>query len=86
MRVALDIRNMSKLTKPTKNDVIVYDGKEWYITTKDDLLKAAMDLVHKCEQTLADIKQENQQFKEETSSNIKEIADTAQNLLRLKGE
>ena len=86
MRVALDIKNMSKLTKPTKNDVIVYDGKEWYITTKDDLLKEAMDLVHKCENTLEEFKQDNLEFKAQTSKDIKDITDTAGKLLELKGD
>ena len=29
MRVALDIKNLSKLKEPSTNDVIIYDGKQW---------------------------------------------------------
>ena len=86
MRVALDIKNMSRLIKPTKNDVIIYDGKQWYVTTKDDLLKEAHDMVEECRRTLNEIKAENQEFKRQTSKDIDDIVDTTRKLLDLKGD
>lgn len=86
MRIALDIKNMSKITKPSKNDVIVYDGKEYYVTTKQDLLKEAYGLVAKCQGILEELRQDNLNFKAQTSKDIKDITDTAGKLLELKGD
>lgn len=97
MRIALDIKNMSKLKRPTANDVIVYDGKEWYITTKSDLLKEANDLLIECQKTLEQcienfIEFKNQYendmetFKQDVSKHIIEITGTTKQLLELKGE
>lgn len=86
MRVALEIRNLSKLKKPTENDVIIFDGKEWYITTKEEILKEANDLLLECKQELANMKKENKEFKQQTSKDILELTNTVRSLLELKGE
>lgn len=86
MKVALDIKNMSRLIKPTENDVIIYDGKQWYVTTKGDLLKEAHDMVEECRRTLNEIKAENQEFKRQTSKDINDLVDTTRKLLDLKGD
>ncbi len=86
MRVALDIKNLSKLKEPSTNDVIIYDGKQWYVTTKDDILKEANDLLLECKEELAKTKRENQEFKQQTSKDILELTDTVKKLLELKGE
>lgn len=39
MKLILDIKNNKKAIRPSKDNVILYDGKEWYITTKQDLFK-----------------------------------------------
>ena len=38
MKIYLDVKNPGKVVKPTRNDLVIYDGKNWYVTTKDDLL------------------------------------------------
>lgn len=86
MKVALEIRNLSKLKNPTKNDVIIFDGKEWYITTKEEILKEANDLLLECKRELASVKRENKEFKQQTSKDILELTDTVRALLELKGE
>ena len=86
MKVALEIRNLSKLKNPIKNDVIIFDGKEWYITTKEEILKEANDLLLECKQELASVKRENKEFKQQTSKDILELTDTVRTLLELKGE
>lgn len=86
MRVALDIKNMSKIKNPTANDVIIYDGKQWYVTTKEEILKEANDLLLECKKTLEQLRVENQEFKRQTSKDILEITDTTKKLLELKGE
>lgn len=86
MRVALDIKNLSKLKEPTTNDVIIYDGHKWYVTTKDDILKEANALLSKCQLELEQIKKENLDFKQQTSKDIVELTETVKKLLELKGE
>ena len=86
MKVALEIRNLSKLKNPIKNDVIIFDGKEWYITTKEEILKEANDLLLECKRELASVKRENKEFKQQTSKDILELTDTVRSLLELKGE
>lgn len=86
MKVALEIRNLSKLKNPIKNDVIIFDGKEWYITTKEEILKEANDLLLECKRELAGVKRENKEFKQQTSKDILELTDTVRSLLELKGE
>lgn len=86
MRVALDIKNMSKIKKTTVNDVIIYDGKQWYITTKEEILKEANGLLLECKEELAKTKRENQEFKQQTSKDILELTNTVKKLLELKGE
>lgn len=86
MRVALDIKNLSKLKQPTKNDVMIYDGKEWYVTTKEDILKETNDLLLKCKEELANMVKENHEFKQQTSKDIVELTATVKKLLELKGE
>lgn len=86
MRIALDIKNLSKLKEPTTNDVIIYDGHKWYVTTKDDILREANTLLAKCRSDLEQIKKENIEFKQQTSKNIVELSETVKKILELKGE
>lgn len=39
MKIELEIKNVPKAIAPTKDNIILYDGKQWYITTKQDLFK-----------------------------------------------
>lgn len=86
MRIALDIKNLSKIKEPTVNDVIIYDGKKWYVTTKDDILKETHNLLLECKEELLKLKKENQEFKQQTSKDIIELSDTVKKLLELKGD
>lgn len=97
MRVALDIKNLSKLKEPSTNDVMIYDGYKWYVTTKDDILKEANVLLSKCQNELASLKKENNEFKEQIckennefkkqmSKDIVELTETVKKLFELKGE
>ena len=86
MRIAIDVKNMSRMKEPSANDVMIYDGKQWYITTKDDILKEANEILSKCEKTLARLEAENREFKQQASKDIVKIAETTKKLLNLKGE
>ena len=97
MKVALNIKNLSKLKQPQENDVIIYDGKEWYVTTKEEILKESLKLVSESQKTLKELKEENEKFKKELtqlneefktkiSKDIIDITEIAKKLLELKGD
>ncbi len=86
MKVVLSVRNTSKVTKPIKDSVIIYDGEEWYVTTKEQLFKDFHDLYSKCNEKLETLEKQNLDFKKEISSQIKEMADLVEKLLKLKGD
>ena len=65
MRLALEIKNPGKVIKPSKNDVVIYNGKEWYITTKEDLFKEFEERLSKKEKEINDkIKECNEKIAE----------------------
>lgn len=39
MKLVLEVKTNKKAIRPSPDNVILYDGKEWYITTKQDLFK-----------------------------------------------
>lgn len=86
MNVVLNIKNTSKIIKPTKNSVILYDGKDWYVTTKEELLKECSELLKKCNSTLEEYKQENTEFKKDVGKQLKQMTDLIQKLFETKGE
>lgn len=86
MNVVLNIKNTSKVIKPTKNSVILYDGKDWYVTTKEDLFKEWTDLLQKCDNKFADMEVQNTKFKSEVGKQLKQMTDLIQQLFETKGE
>lgn len=71
MQVVMDIKNMSKITKPSVNNVILYDGKTWYVTTKQELFKEYDLKLKKFEEMI----EENKKFKKEIASQLMEMSD-----------
>ena len=80
MEVMLDIKNVPKVMKPTENDVIVFNGKQWYITTKESLLKDAYKLIEEAKQELEKLKKENKEFKSSVSSQLVIMSDAIKKL------
>ena len=39
MKLILEVKNAAKAVRPSKDNLVLYDGKEWYITTKQELMK-----------------------------------------------
>lgn len=37
MKIVVDVKKTRNSTKFEKDDVIIYDGKDWYVTTKGEL-------------------------------------------------
>lgn len=67
MKLALDIKNTSRAVKPIKDDVIIYDGNSWYITTKENILKEDREM-------LENFKKENEKKNEEMKKLKKDVA------------
>lgn len=86
MNVNLNIKNLSRLKEPKKGDVILFDGKEWYITTKDDVLQDAKILLDKCNEKIELLEKQNNEFKAKTSRDILEITETIKKIYELKGD
>lgn len=75
MKIALEVKNISKAIKPITDDVVVYDGKEWYVTTKSELLKEANETLEKCKEQLEKNKQEFENFKKDVASQLVEMSE-----------
>lgn len=60
MKIALEVSNKGKAIRPSTNNVIIYDGKQWYVTTKTELFKEYDEKfttkLEECEEKLAEIK------------------------------
>ena len=89
MKIALEVNTNKKAIKPSKNDVIIYDGKEWYVTTKEALFK---EYEEKVDAKLKEVDRELQaiqDFKQEVSSQMVEMSKAVKRAILLqehKGE
>lgn len=86
MQVVLNVKNASKLVKPTSDSVLLFNGKDWYVTTKEEILKEIRDLLSECRETLKAQKQDNEDFKRKVSAEIKEMADSIVDVFEVKQE
>ena len=84
MKVALDISNLSRAKTPEKNDIILFDGKKYYITTLKDILTPIYAKLADYEMILSKMKVENDNFKKETAKSIIEIAKTTKKIMEEK--
>ena len=80
MEVILDIKNIPKVMKPTQDDVIVFDGKKWYLTTKQSLLEDAYKLIAKAKEELENLKAENESFKNQVNEQLGFMSDAIRKL------
>lgn len=86
LKVGLEIKNGSRIFKPKKGDVIIFDGKEWYVTTKDDIFKEYQEKVN-AELALVESKvEEMENFKKETAATVSELAQVIKQFVKLEGD
>ena len=71
---------MSKTLKPTCNDVMIYDGQDWYVTTKENILKDANTLLEQCKNELDTLKKENADFKVDIAKQLLEMSELIKKL------
>ena len=88
MKIALEVKNNSKIIKPSKNNVLLYDGKQWYITTKEDIFaeyEARIDKkLRQLDNLIRALEKDNADFKEDVSKDILAISNVVKELY--KGE
>lgn len=86
MKFAVDVKNMKKAISPSKGDVIMYDGKNWYITTKEDLFKEYQDKIDariaEADRKLAEV----DTFKAQISSQLIEMSEIIKKFVNSQGE
>lgn len=80
MKIVLAVKNTSQALTPTKDDVVIYDGDQWYVTTKQDVLKEASDLLEATQNELAALKEETVKFKKEVASQLYEMSELIRKL------
>lgn len=86
VKVGLNIKNGSKVFKPTPGDVVIFDGKDWYVTTKSDIFR---EYEQKMDGKLAEIEEkllEIEEYKRQISAQMVEMSDTIRQFVKLEGE
>jgi hypothetical protein len=86
MKIGLEIKNISRAIKPKKDDVIIFDGKEWYITTKKDLFKEYEDKIDAKLEQFNKMIASNADFKKEISGQMVEMSETIKKFIKTQGE
>ena len=79
MKIVLNVKD-KRAFNPIKNDVIIFDGKEWYITTKEEILKESLDLLNETRDELNKIIEENSDFKKDVADQILTISEVVRQM------
>lgn len=79
MKIVLNVKD-KRAFNPIKNDVIIFDGKEWYITTKEEILKESLDLLNEIRDELNKIIKENSDFKKDVADQILTISEVVRQM------
>lgn len=82
MKLGLDIKNPRKAIRPSKDDIIIYDGKQWYVTTKEDLFKEFEERISTKEKELDDKIEEMNEFKVKSAKQIATIAQIVEDFIK----
>lgn len=79
MEIAFTVKNTSRAMKPAVDDVLLYDGKLWYITTKKELFKEYdirfEEKIRECNTRIYEMQKEREQLIAELSKYKKELAE-----------
>lgn len=84
MKIVLEVQNVKKSITPSKDNIIIYDGESWYVTTKSDLFKEYderfEEKIKECEEQIETMNQ----YKKEISQQMLDIKEIIQNFVELK--
>ena len=86
LKVGLEIKNGSRVLKPKKGDIVIFDGKEWYVTTKNDIFREYQE---KVDAKIAEVNAkvaEMEEYKRETAAQIAEMANVIKQFVELEGD
>ena len=84
MEVILDIKNIPKVMNPTVDNVIVFNGKQWYLTTKQTLLADAYKLIDEAKAEIETLKAENKEFKAKVANQLYEMSELIKKLYEVE--
>ena len=77
MKIALEVKNSSKVVRPSVNNVIIYDGEQWYVTTKEALFgeyESKIDAkLQEIQNLINTLRSDNTSFKNTVSQQITDI-------------
>lgn len=82
MEITLKLKNTSRGLMPQKDDVIVYNGSIWYVTTKEDILKETKDLLEECKTELEKTRKENSDFKKQVAQQLLDMSEVLKQILK----
>lgn len=78
MKIMLDVKNASALKKPSQNQIILYDGEKWYVTTRQALFKEYEDIIDEkmdaLENKEAELEKNNDEFKKKVAKDILQMS------------
>ena len=86
VKIGLDIKNGSKAFKPKKGDVVIFDGKEWYVTTKEDIFAEYERKVDEKLQEVTDSLRKIENYKQEISEQVIAIGEAVRDFMKLQGD
>lgn len=77
MKIVLDVKNT-----PIKNDLLIFNGKEWECVSKDKVLDLLRNEVKDLQKEVLELKQENDKFKLAVNEKLKEYHNILQLLTK----
>lgn len=86
MKIALEVNNLKKGIKPSKNDIIIFDGKNWYVTTKKDLFGEYERMIDakilELSTLIETLRSDNTAFKQNVSQQIVSMSDIIESVYK----
>ena len=91
MKIVLDFSTNQKAFKPSKDDIILFDGAKWYVTSKkiimeeyeknfENKLKECDDKMNECNLKIAEM----EQFKKDVSKQLLDFSTILSEFINLK--
>lgn len=86
VKVGLNIKNGSKVMKSKEGDVIIFDGKDWYVTTKDAIFKEYQEKVDAKLEQVQEKLVDMENYKKDISQQMKTMSEAIKKFVNLQGD
>lgn len=86
VKVGLNIKNGSKVMKPKEGDAIIFDGKDWYVTTKDAIFKEYQEKVDAKLEQVQEKLVDMENYKKDISQQMKTMSEAIKKFVNLQGD